>query len=94
MASHKIYTLNDSTPTRVTPRPIHSGVDVTVQNLDGSDFVYVGVNETLSTTNYGFKILPNSAISFELPGSDTIFLIGSAASVQAAVLIIGLEEGN
>ena len=94
MASHKIYTLNDSTPTRVAPRPTHSGVDITVQNLDGSDFVYVGVNETLSTTNYGFKILPNSAISFELPGTDTIFLIGSAESVQAAVLIIGLEEGN
>ena len=94
MASHKIYTLNDSTPTRVGPRPIHSGVDITVQNLDGSDFVYVGVNDTLSTTNYGFKILPNSAISFELSGTDTIFLIGSAPSVQAAVLAIGLEEGN
>lgn len=94
MSSHKIYTLDNSTPTRVTPRPVHSGVDVTIQNLDGSQFVYVGVNDTISITNYGFKILPNSAISFELSGSDTIFIIGSGESVDAAVLVIGLEEGN
>jgi hypothetical protein len=94
MSSHKIHTLNNTTPVRVGPRPLHSGVDITIQNLDSSAFVYVGVNETLSTINYGFKILPNSAISFELSGRDTIFAIGSAGSVQAAVLTIGLEEGN
>lgn len=94
MASHKIHTLNNTTPTRVGPRPTHSGVDITIQNLDESEFVYIGVNDTLSTTNYGFKILPNSAISFELPGTDTIFAIGSASAVQAAVLVIDLEVGN
>jgi hypothetical protein len=94
MASHKIYTLNNTTPTRVAPRPTHSGVDITIQNLDESEFVYVGVNDTLSTTNYGFKILPNSAISFELPGTDTLFVIASDSDVEAAVLVIGLEAGD
>jgi hypothetical protein len=94
VSNHKIHTLNNTTPVRVSPRPLHSGADITVQNLDSSAFVYVGVNDTLSTTSYGFKILPNSAISFELSGRDSIFLIGSTSSVQAAVLTIGLEEGN
>jgi hypothetical protein len=94
MASHNIYELNNTSPTRVSPQPVHSGVDITIQNLDASEFVYVGVDNTLSTTDYGFKILPNSAISFELPGTDTIFAIASGSSVDAAVLIIDLEAGN
>jgi hypothetical protein len=93
MPSHKTFTLNNTKPVRVGPKSPHSGVVLTVQNLDESEFVYVGVNDKLSTTNYGFKVLPNISISFELSGKDTVFAIGSASSVQVSAVTAGPEDG-
>ena len=94
MANHKIYNLNNSSATRITPQGTHSGLDVTIQNVHESNYVYVGANDTLTTTNYGYRIMPNHAISFELPGSDALFILGSASSTTAAVIITGLEIGD
>jgi len=91
MAEHRIVSLNNTTPTRITPRGVHGGMDITIQNVSSSGYVYVGGDDTLSTSNYGYRISPNNAISFELPNKDALFLIGST-SVNAAIIRTGLES--
>jgi len=94
MSSHQIFTVGNTTPLRITPAGTHSGLDVTIQNVHTTDYVYVGVDNTLTTSNYGYRIMPNHAISFELPGGDDLFIIGSGSSSAAAVIITGLEIGE
>lgn len=91
MTLHAIYTLSSSDATRITPNKLHSGMDITIQNISPTGFVYVG-GEGVTTTDYGYRIMPNHAISFELPGFDELFLIGSANGIQAAVVKINLEK--
>lgn len=93
MTTHAIVTLSDTTPTQISPNGTHSGLDITVQNVSASGFIYVG-GEGVSTSNYGYRIATNSAISFELPGHDALFLVGSENGIQAAVLTMGLEAGD
>jgi hypothetical protein len=92
MTTHVIVELNNTTPTLVSPSGTHSGCDITVQNINESGYVYVG-GSGVSTTSYGYRVAPNTAVSFELPGRDAIYLIGSA-TLDAAVLTMGLEVGD
>lgn len=91
MTLHTVYTLSDTSATRITPHLIHSGMDITIQNINATGFVYVG-GEGVTTSNYGYRIMPNHAISFELPGYDELYLIASANGLQAAVIKINLEK--
>lgn len=93
MTTHSVITLSDTTPTRISPNGTHSGLDITVQNISTSGYVYVG-GEGVTTSSYGYRISANSAISFELPGRDALYLIGSTNSIEAAVLTMGLEAGD
>ena len=92
MTTHSIVELNNSTPILVSPNPVHSGCDLTIQNINDSGYVYVG-GAGVTTTSYGYRISPNTAISFELAGHDAIYLIGST-TLDAAVLKMGLEVGD
>jgi hypothetical protein len=92
MTTHVIVELNNETPILVSPNGTHSGRDITVQNINESGYVYVG-GEGVSTTSYGYRIAPNTAVSFELPGRDAVYLIGST-TLNAAVLTMGLEVGD
>lgn len=93
MTTHAIVTLSNTTPTQVSPNGTHSGVDITVQNINESGFVYVG-GAGITTSSYGYRIDPSSAISFELPGYDALFLVASESDLQAAVITMGLEVGD
>lgn len=94
MTSHSLTTLSSSTATRLTPNGVHSGMDVTIQNVNSSGYIYLGGNETVSSINYGFRILPNHSISFELPGKDALFAIASTNGMNAAVIQTNLEKGS
>lgn len=93
MSTHRIYTLTTATQTKITPPGLHSGMDITIQNVNDSGYIYVG-DSGVTTTNYGYRIAPNTAISFELPGEDDLYLIAENANMLAAVLKINLEQGN
>lgn len=88
---HSVVALSTSTPVRVTPFGTHSGVDITIQNINSTGYVYVG-GADVSTTDYGFRILPNHSISFEVTGRDQLYLVSSAGSMNAAVIMISLED--
>jgi hypothetical protein len=93
MTTHNLTTLDSSTAVRLTPNGIHSGLDVTVQNTDASNFIYVG-GEGVTTSSYGFKIVPGGAISLDLNGQDALYAIASASNTKAAVLITSLVVGS
>jgi hypothetical protein len=93
MIRHSLKTLSTSTPTLLSPAGTHSGVDITIQNVDASAYVYLG-GEEVSSTNYGYRISPGHAISIELQGKDSLYAVSSTNSINAAVLMANLEAGQ
>jgi hypothetical protein len=93
MASHQLINLSNSSTTLLSPFGTHSGVDITIQNVNTEGYVYIGANSQVSSTNYGYRISPNSAVSFELPGSDALYAIGSTTGLKVAVMITNLDSG-
>lgn len=94
MASHALISLSNTTPTALTPENKHSGMDITIQNVNASGYIYIGGTDSLTSTNYGFRILPNHSISFELPGVDYLYALASTTSMSAAVIKTNLENGS
>ena len=90
MASHEIVALSDSSDTRLTPPGTHSGMDITLQNVNLFGYIYIGA-EGVTSTNYGYRLMPNHAISFELSGPDALYAIASDPDMDLAVFKIELE---
>jgi hypothetical protein len=93
MAQHSIVELTSSTPVRLTPNGKHGGMDITLQNINDTGYIYIGGSDTVSSTDYGFRIMPNHSISFELPSADALYAIGST-TMNLAVMQTGLESQN
>lgn len=93
MTTHNLVTLSNTAVTLLSPANVHSGTDITVQSVNTSGYVYVGGSD-VSSTNYGYRLLPNHAISFELSGRDSIYAITSAPDMKVAVIQIALESGE
>lgn len=90
MTIHEIFPLSTTAAQRLTPVGIHSGMDITLQNINLFGYVYVG-GENVSSTSYGYRLMPNHAISLELPGQNALFAIASDPDMNLAVLKIDLE---
>jgi len=93
MTTHSLTPLSSSAATRLTPAGVHSGMDVTIQNVHASAYVYIG-GEGVTTSSFGYRLNPGSAISFELPGKDAIYAITDTDLSQVAVIKTNLESGN
>jgi len=93
MTQHALTQLSNTTATRLTPNGIHSGMDITIQNIHESAYVYVG-GEGVTASDYGFRIAPGSAFSIELPGQDALYAISNIDTSKVSVLKTGLETGN
>ena len=93
MTLHAHTTLSNTIATRLTPNGLHSGMDITIQNIHESAYVFVG-GEEVSASDYGYRIAPGSAFSIELPGQDALYAISTVNSSKVAILQTGLETGN
>ena len=93
MATHSLTTLSSSTATKLTPLGLHSGLDITIQNVHESAIVYIG-GEGVTSSNYGYRLGAGSAISFELPGRDALYAISNTNNSKVAVLKTNLESGH
>lgn len=91
--THNLYTLSNISATRLTPQGTGSGMDITVQNINDSAYVYIG-GPDVSSSSFGYRLSPNTAISWELPGKDALFAISDVNNSQIAVLKTSLEIGN
>jgi hypothetical protein len=93
MTLHAHTTLSNTTATRLTPNGLHSGMDITIQNIHESAYVYIG-GEGVTASNYGYRISPGTAFSIELPGQDALYAISTVNSSKVSILKTGLETGN
>lgn len=93
MTTHATISLSSETATRLTPRGLHSGMDITVQNVDDSAYVYIG-GEGVTISNYGYRVAPGHAISWELPGRDAIYAITDTNNSKIAVMKTNIEIGS
>jgi hypothetical protein len=93
MTAHSLTTLSNSTATRLTPNGTHSGMDITIQNIHASAYVYIG-GEGVTSASYGYRLNPGSAISFELPGKNALYAISGTNGSQIAILQTRLEVGH
>lgn len=89
---HSLLTLSNVTATKLTPNGKHSGMDITLQNVNDSGYIYIG-GEGVTSSNYGFRIMPNHSFSIELNGNDAIYAISSSNGLSLAVLKARLEVG-
>ena len=93
MTMHSLTTLSSSSATLLTPNGTHSGYDFTMQNVNDTGYLYIG-GVDVSSTSYGYRILPNHAISVEVNGRDAIYAIASGSNMKIAILQINLETGS
>jgi hypothetical protein len=91
MTQHALTTLSNTSATRLTPNGLHSGMDITIQNTDGSAYVYLGA-EGVTASDYGYRLAPGAAWSVELPGTDALYAITDTNNSKIAVLWTGLEN--
>jgi hypothetical protein len=91
MTIHSLTTLSNTLATRLTPSGTHSGMDITLQNVNETAYVFVG-GEGVTTTNYGYRISPNNGLAFELPERDSIYAISDVNGATVAVMRVGLEK--
>jgi hypothetical protein len=90
MTTHALTQLSNTEATRLTPPGLHSGMDITLQNVNTDAYVFVG-GEGVTTTNYGYRISPNNGWAIELPGKDALYAISDVNGANVAVLQTGLE---
>jgi hypothetical protein len=90
MTQHSLTVLSNATATRMTPPGAHGGMDITLQNVNATGYIYIG-GEGVTSSNYGFRILPNHSISFELSSSDALYAISSVDAMNIAMIQISLE---
>ena len=88
---HALLTLSNATATELSPGANHSGLDVTVQNVDDTANVFIGAS-TVTASDYGFKLVPGAGISFELNPKDQLFAISDVNESNAALIRIFLED--
>ena len=92
MAKHTLYEIGPSAQ-RITPNGSHSGMDITIQN-QGSAPLYIGVNDTVTDSNYGYKLAVDAAFSVELPSQDAIYVYSPSPGSLVSVLEFALEQGE
>ncbi len=89
MTIHSNHYLSNTEATRLTPNGLHSGMDITIQNLSDTSYVYLGA-EGVNPEDFGYRLAPGAAWSVELPGQDALYAIADQAT-YIAVLKTGLE---
>ena len=92
MTLHALTTLSNTTAIRLSPNGIHSGVDLTIQNVHATAIVYIG-GSGVTSSNYGYRLDPATAWSIELSGRDAIYAITDTNGSKVAVLTTSLESG-
>ena len=92
MTQHSLTTLSNTSATRLTPNGLHTGIDITVQNVHATAVVYIG-GEGVTALNYGYRLSPDTAWSVELAGHDALYAITDTNGSKVAVLKTNLESG-
>lgn len=87
--SHQVVTLYASATTQINPiagtiPDYCEGVTISIQNLNGSNYVYIG-NSGTSSVAFGFRLSPGQSWSADLDPSDPLFATTNDTLSQIAV---------
>jgi hypothetical protein len=89
---HELLTLSNETEIELTPEgKIHSGLDITVQNVHATANVYIG-GIGVTAENYGYKLEAGDAFSVELNPRDELYAISDTDGSELALLRVLLED--
>ena len=89
---HELVTLSDATATELTPPgKVHSGLDLTVQNVHETAIVYIG-GTGVTDANYGYKLEPGDGFSIELNPRDQLYAISDVNGSGVALLRVLIED--
>jgi len=91
MTNHAIISLSNTESTRLTPNGLHSGMDITIQNINEVSYVYLGGEGSLNPEDFGYRLAPGAAWSVELPGTDSLYAIADSDGAYIAIIQTGLE---
>lgn len=94
MTTHEAYTLSSSgVAYEILPARGGNGRDVTIQNNNATATIMIG-GAGVTTTNYGFKLVPGAAISFELDGDDAIWAVSGTSGIDVHIMTVKLEGSH
>jgi hypothetical protein len=87
---HNLITLNTSTPVMLTTTVAQEGdygreLDVSIQNLHSSHFVFIG-DSSVSTSSYGFRIDPGQTFTATLNTQDEIYAVTDTGTTSVGVI--------
>ena len=89
---HDLLTLSNTAATELTPPgKVHSGLDLTIQNVHATANVYIGASD-VTASNYGYKLEAGDAFSVELNPRDQLFAISDTNESPLALLRVLLED--
>lgn len=87
MTVHQTQTLTTS---GTAYKIVSANGDITIQNNNASANIFIG-GAGVTTSSFGFKIVPNAAIAFELNGTDEIWAVSDTNSATVNTLRVSLE---
>jgi hypothetical protein len=88
---HKLVTLNSSTPVKLTEDIVddfyNRDLAVSMQNIDSSINIYIGTS-TVTSSSYGFKLIPGGALSLDIMSGDDLYAIAASGTPSVAVILV------
>jgi hypothetical protein len=88
MIKHSLISISNTTPTLLDiSENIKSSFTLIIQNINTAGYLYLG-SDSVSSLNYGFRVDVNQAFTIEMPSSQKMYAIASAAGMQAAIMEI------
>lgn len=88
MIKHSHINVSNSSATLIDiSESIRSSFTLIIQNINAAGYIYLG-SESVTASNYGFRINPNQAFTIELPSSKRLYAIASDAAMSVAVMEI------
>ena len=87
-AASSPYTVT-TTAQKVSPTTAINSYSLVVQNNHGANLVYVGTSNAVTSSSYGVLLGAGASIALDdLPPTDQIWVIASAASTPVGVLSV------
>ena len=91
---HETFTLTTSgTAYEIIPVLGGNGKDITIQNNNVSANVFIG-GAGVTTSDFGFKLVPGAAISFNLDPKENVWAVSSTSAATVNILRMNPESST
>jgi hypothetical protein len=89
--AHETYTLTvANTAYEIIPELGGNGKDITIQNNNASASVLIG-GVGVTASDYGFKLVPGAAISFNLDPKENVWAVSATALATVNIMRMNPE---